>query len=167
MDYAYAESIYKTVEQQMEAEEEIEVPENDAVIQVFDNSEDVEKLEGNDAEVVKGSWRWGVHTKYLDDKNINLPAMKQGVVYPDKKESGVKDMFDHPDFHGYFQTLSEEAVNYVASYHFIINIAEAYGKGKDYKNVARCKGLTDTSYKAIRLGFKGMDKKIKLIRAEI
>ncbi len=161
VDYAYAENTYKTVEQQMEAEKEIEVPENDTVIQVFDNSEDVEKLEENEKEVVKGSWRWGGHTKYLDDKNINLPAMKQGAVYPDKKESGVKDMFDHPDFHGYFQTLSEEGVNYVASYHFIINIAEAYGKGKDYKNVARCKGLTDTSYKAIRQGFKGMDEKIK------
>ncbi len=165
VDYAYAEDIYRTVEKQMEADEVIEVPENDATIQVFDNSEDVEKLEENEGKVVKGSWRWGVHTRYLDDKNINLPAMKQGAVYPDKKESGVKDMHDYPDFHGYFQTTNAENVNYVASYHYMIKIAEEYGKGKDYTTASRSKGLPDTSYKAIRLGFKGMNKKIKSFSA--
>lgn len=165
VDYEYAESIYQALELQKKADDEITVPDNNAKIQIYDNSDDEEKLEENRGSEAKGSWHWSEHKKYLDDKNINLPAMKQGAVYPDKEESGVKDMFDHPDFHGYFQTLNEENVNYIASYHYMIKIAEAYGKGNDYTSASKCKGLSNTSYNAIRRGFKGMNKKIKSFSA--
>lgn len=165
IDYKYAEQMYDVVERQMEKNQEVNVPENDARIQVFDNSEDVEKLEEGEKEKedgeVKGSWRWGAHTKYLDDKNINLPAMKQGAVYPDREESGTQGMKAHPEFHGYFRNESKQSVNYVACYHFMLKIADAYGKGKDYLSVSKCKGLSDASYNAIRQGFNKMNKKIK------
>ncbi len=165
IDYAYAQKMYDKVEGQMESGKEVNVPENGAKVQVFDNSGDVERLEEGEQDTedgeVKGSWKWTEHKAYLEDKNINLPAMKQAVVYPDKAESGVKDMKKNPDFHGFYIRISGEYVNYVASYHFMIKIAEAYGKGKDYSSVSKTKGLTDASYKAIRAGFKGMNKKIK------
>lgn len=169
IDYEYAEQMYDEVERQMEKNQEVDVPENDAKVQKFDNREDAERLEEKkqDAESggVKGSWKWTEHRRYLEDKNINLPAMKEGAVYPDREESTVKDMKDYPDFHGFYIRRNGEYVNYVASYHFMIKIAEAYGKGKDYISVSKTKGLTDASYKAIRKGFSGMNKKIKSFSA--
>lgn len=161
VDYAYAERMYDVAERQMENGREVSVPENQAEIQVFDNRGDVERLEEKENGEVEGSWDWEVHREYLDKKNINLPAMRAGVVYPDKEESFVYSMKVCPDFHGYFQTQEEKEVNYIASYHFMINIADAYGRGKDYASVFKVKGLTDTSYREIRRGFKEMNKKIK------
>lgn len=119
---------------------EVSVPENQAEIQVFDNRGDVERLEEKENGEVKGSWDWEVHREYLDKKNINLPAMRAGAVYPDKEESFVYSMKVCPHFHGYFQTQEEKEVNYIASYHFMINIADAYGRGKDYASVLKLRG---------------------------
>lgn len=72
------------------------------------------------------------HQEYLTENNVNIPAMKDGAVYPDKDDSGVPGMTENPDFHGLYERRhsGNEEVNYLASYRFMIKIGNEYGKGK-------------------------------------
>ena len=159
IDYAYAQKVYDRVEDQMGNGKEVSVPENDTKVQVFDNSGDVERLEESEQEKedgeVKGSWKAAQHLAYLNQNNINLPAMKKGATYPDTENAdsvGMKGMKVNPEFHGYFEDEEGNSINYVASYRYMIKLARAYGEGKTYTAVTNSdiKGLSKKSYNRIR-----------------
>ncbi len=65
--------------------------------------------------------------------------MKKGAIYADSDDVGVKGMTENPDFHGLYQRrhAGNEEVNYLASYRFIDQIGNEYGKGKTYTAVSK------------------------------
>ncbi|MFR2774656.1 MAG: S8 family peptidase [Anaerostipes sp.] len=158
IDYEYAEKVYPTAEEQYQKGDDIQVKENTKSVKKYDNTADEAKVEG--------TWSSANHQKYLTDKGVNLPAMKKGAAYPDTKASdGVEiyGMTENPDFHGLYERRhsNNEAVNYLASYRFMIKIGNEYGKGKTYTEVTKDKipGLTATSYSRIRSAMSKIQKK--------
>lgn len=74
----------------------------------FNGSANFDVVEDNDSaliltddSVVKGFWNKEQHKETVFGKNSRV--IKRGAVWPDKKESGLKGMVDHPQFHGYFK----------------------------------------------------------------
>lgn len=158
VDYQYAEHMYDTAEKQYNQGKDINLKENTKAVIKYDNTADEAKVEG--------TWSGANHQKYLTDNGVNLSAMKKGAAYPDTKASdGVEiyGMTENPDFHGLYERrhANNEAVNYLASYRFMIKIGNEYGKGKTYTAVTRDKisGLTATSYSRIRSAMSNIQKK--------
>ena len=155
IDYEYAEKQYTKAEEQYEQGQDIELKDNTKTIKTYNNSSDENK--------VSGTWSAKGHQEYLTENNVNIPAMKDGAVYPDKDDSGVPGMTENPDFHGLYERRhsGNEEVNYLASYRFMIKIGNEYGKGKTYTSVSKADipGLTDTSYSRIRSMMANLQKK--------
>ncbi len=73
----------------------------------FSGSMNLDVVENNDSalmltddSIVKGFWSGMDHEKTVGDKNVNQ-KIRDGAIWPDNIESGVKGMVDHPQFHGY------------------------------------------------------------------
>ncbi|WP_409015824.1 S8 family serine peptidase [Anaerostipes caccae] len=158
VDYEYANNIYEQAKRQYSETKNINVEKNDSVVEIYNNFSDEAK--------VGGTWSGSNHQKYLTDKNVNLPVMKKGASYPDSKETDSAKIFgmtENPDFHGFYvrKNSNKENVNFLASYRFMIKIANAYGKGKTYTAVSRSDipGLTLNSYNKIRSAMNSIQKK--------
>ena len=96
-----------------------------------------------DEEVVRGYWS-GVNHRAVAKGDFDF--LKKGAVWSDRKESTVRGMKDHPEFHGYYKK------NYVDAY---ITMTEA--ASKLYKN-GKFPKLNKDYYKSFKkaanLGFK-------------
>lgn len=157
IDYEYAEKQYTKAEEQYEQGQDIELKDNTKTIKTYNNSSDENK--------VSGTWSLDSHQEYLTKNGVNIPAMKKGAIYSDQEESGVRGMDANPDFHGLFRRkLSSdnyEVVNYLASYRFLIKIANEYGKGNTYTGVKKADipGLTDNSWSKMRSAISKIQSK--------
>ena len=87
IDYEYAEKQYTKAEEQYEQGQDIELKDNTKTIKTYNNSSDENK--------VSGTWSAKGHQEYLTENNVNIPAMKDGAVYPDKDDSGVTGMTEN------------------------------------------------------------------------
>lgn len=149
IDYEYSKEIVDNLEVRGEFEEDmLEIKENERTIKIYENP---------DEDRVEGSWGTGQHIIFCNVADNVLDTMKRGTQYPDEGESGVKGMKENPDFHGYYIDSVGNKVNILASYRYLIKIANEYGKtGKNYLDVdaSSIKGLTAKSKSAIQLAFK-------------
>ncbi len=84
--------------------------ENESIL-LEDNNE---TLLLTDENLVRGFWSGENHQKAVK----KLQVLKNGAIWPDKDQSKVKGMKDHPEFHGYYDE------NYIKSYIIMTEVAE-------------------------------------------
>ena len=94
-----------------------------------------------DEEVVRGYWSGDEHKAIVEGE-----VTKRGAVWPDNKESTVRGMKDHPEFHGYYKK------DYVNAYITMTKVAsKLYKDGEFPKNKST---FYSSIKKAANLGFK-------------
>lgn len=113
---------------------ENDIEENEEEILSF---EDVDYVEGrwygsdHQETVIKGTTSAGI------TDGATIAVLKQGAIYPDKKESGFKGMQEHPCLHGYFKSTFDKGCNYINNYVQATKYALELGNGVSYSSPSK------------------------------
>lgn len=99
-----------------------------------------------DEEVVRGYWGGDEHEATATLVKKKLRFLKDGAVWADRKESTVRGMKDHPEFHGYYKK------NYVDAYITMTEVAAKLYKNGTFPKLN--KDYYKSFKKAANLGFK-------------
>lgn len=152
VDYEYAEKIYET----FKADYQSNVNGADS----YENETAVQTIEAND--YVEGTWEGTQHKNLITNTGslsaANVATIKEGAVYPDKNESGLKGMGANPGFHGsgnyvvnaiYLSYMARDGNVEKASKYFSQDILSTYQTSFDvmYNKLLNCKNRGDITNK--------------------
>uniref|UniRef100_UPI00286EEE26 S8 family serine peptidase n=1 Tax=Anaerosporobacter sp. TaxID=1872529 RepID=UPI00286EEE26 len=113
-----------------------ELENNETIIPIFE-----------DVDYVTGTWSQDTHKGIASDATLiyktltdsDIAIIKLGAIWQDQDgtkeiniDSKLTGIGDHPQFHGYYETTTHNATNYLASYIYLTMIANKYGELPSY-----------------------------------